>query len=78
MLVKNVRGDATIGGAMGLFWGQAPGSIDDAIQQAVHAAQATNAGATLEWLELVETRGGFEGGVLQYQVSVRIGYQLPK
>ncbi|MET3134968.1 flavin-binding protein dodecin [Oxalobacteraceae bacterium GrIS 1.11] len=78
MLIKSKQGNANLGGAMGLFWGQAAGSIENAIQQAVDAAQATFAGATLEWLELVETRGGFDQGVLQYQVSVRIGYQLPE
>jgi flavin-binding protein dodecin len=78
MLMKSKQGNAELGGAMGLFWGQAPGSVDNAIQEAVAAAQSSVPGATLEWLELVETRGGFEGGVLQYQVSVRIGYQMPQ
>ena len=75
MLVNTKQGSAGIGGAMGLFRGQAPESIDNAIQQAVVAAQASLPGATLEWRELVETGGRFESGILQFQVSVRIGYQ---
>lgn len=31
-------------------------------------------GKTLEWLEVVEFRGGFNDNKLQFQVAVRIGY----
>ncbi len=64
----------SFGGPMKLFFGQSPDSITEAIQYAVKAAKEELPGATLEWLELAETRGGFDNGVLQFQVSVRIGY----
>jgi len=74
MHIKSFTGDSSFGGSMGLFWGQSPVSVSEAIQQAVLAAKSALPGATLEWLELAETRGGFDNGVLQFQVSVRIGY----
>jgi flavin-binding protein dodecin len=63
-----------IGGPMKMFFGQSPTSVSEAIQCAVSAAKTELPGATLEWLELGEIRGGFDSGVLQFQVSVRIGY----
>jgi flavin-binding protein dodecin len=74
MHLKSSSGGSSFGGPMALFWGQSPVSVTEAIQQAVLAAKAALPGATLEWLELAETRGGFDGGVLQFQVAVRIGY----
>ena len=74
MHIKGPKGNASFGGPMAIFWGQSPVSISDAIQSAATAAAAQLPGATLEWLELAETRGGFDSGVLQFQVSVRIGY----
>jgi flavin-binding protein dodecin len=75
MHIKSNAGQSNLGGSMGLFWGQSPASVTEAIQQAVLAAKSALPEATLEWLELAETRGGFDNGVLQFQVSVRIGYQ---
>ncbi len=66
--------DSSSGGQMDLFWGQSYESYDAAVAAAVEAARAALAGKTLEWLEVVEFRGGFNDGKLQYQTSVRIGY----
>ncbi|CAN7289432.1 dodecin domain-containing protein [Trinickia sp. LjRoot230] len=74
MFIKSKAGESVEGGAMEIFWGQAPGSISKAVDGAVAAARKKLPGRTLEWLELAEVRGGFEGDVLQYQVAVRIGY----
>jgi len=76
MVIKNPNGGSNFGGPMDLFWGQSPVSISEAIQSAVAAAKKALPGATIEWLELAETRGGFDDGVLQFQVAVRIGYIL--
>lgn len=59
---------------MKLFYGQSPDSVAAAIQAAVQAAKTELPGATLEWLELAEIRGGFDNNELQFQVAVRIGY----
>ena len=74
MHIKHHTGNSSFGGSIGLFFGQSPVSITEAIQTAVSAAKTELPGATLEWLELAETRGGFNNGVLQFQVEVRIGY----
>ncbi len=57
-----------------MFWGQSFESYDAAIAAAVETARQNLAGKTLEWLEVIESRGGFDDGRLQYQTSVRIGY----
>lgn len=75
MHIKTENGKSS-GGSMDLFWGQSTVSVSDAIQHAVLAAKSKLPHATLEWLELAETRGGFDNGVLQFQVAVRIGYSL--
>ena len=62
------------GGQMGLFWGQSFESFDAAVQAAADAARNDLGGKTLEWLEVVEFRGGFDDNKLQFQVAVRIGY----
>ena len=63
------------GGQMSIFWGQSANSFDDAVAEAVNSARNALAGSTLEWLEVIEFRGGFHSdGSLQYQVSVRVGY----
>ncbi len=62
------------GGEMRTFWGQSYESYDAAIAAAVDAAQQALRGKTLEWLEVIEFRGGFSDGRLQYQTAVRIGY----
>lgn len=66
--------ESSSGGQMGVFWGQSYDSYDAAIEAAVDAARRVLTGKTLEWLEVIEFRGGFEDGRLQYQTSVRIGY----
>ncbi len=74
MHIKNAQGNKSFGGPMEIFWGQSPLSVSEAINSAVLAAKSSLPGAVLEWIELAETRGGFDNGVLQFQVSVRIGY----
>ena len=59
---------------MDTFWGQSYESFDAAVSAAVEAGQQALAGKTLEWLEVIEFRGGFNDGRLQYQTAVRIGY----
>ncbi len=62
------------GGQMDTYWGQSYESYDAAIVAAVDAAREALPGKTLEWFEVLEFRGGFNGGKVQYQTSVRIGY----
>ncbi len=59
---------------MDTFWGPLFESYDAAIDAAVESARQVLAGKTLEWLEVIEFRGGFDNGRLQYQTAVRIGY----
>lgn len=66
--------ESSSGGQMRIYWGQSYESYDAAIAAAVESARQDLAGKTLEWLEVVEFRGGFSDGRLQYQTSVRIGY----
>lgn len=66
--------DSSSGGQMDMFWGQSYESFDAAVSAAVDAAQQALAGKTLEWLEVIEFRGGFNDGRMQYQTAVRIGY----
>ena len=69
-----MRIESSSGGQMGTFWGQSFESYDAAVAAAVEAGRMALAGKTLEWLEVIEFRGGFDDGRLQYQVAVRIGY----
>ncbi|MDH3525701.1 MAG: dodecin domain-containing protein [Acidobacteriota bacterium] len=66
--------ESSSGGQMGTYWGQSYESYDAAIAAAVEAARQDLAGKTLEWMEVLEFRGGFSDGRLQYQTAVRIGY----
>ena len=66
--------ESASGGQMRTFWGQSFESYDAAISAAVEAARSALPGKTLEWLEVIEFRGGFDQGRLQYQTAVRIGY----
>ena len=66
--------ESSSGGQMGTYWGQSYESYDAAIAAAVEAARQDLAGKTLEWMEVLEFRGGFSNGRLQYQTAVRIGY----
>jgi len=59
---------------MDTFWGQSYESYDSAVAAAVQAAKKALGSSVLEWLEVIEFRGGFNDGKLQYQVAVRIGY----
>ena len=62
------------GGQMSTFWGQSYKSYDLAVAAAVKAARKKLPGSTFEWFEVIEFRGGFNKGKLQYQTAVRIGY----
>ncbi|MEM7351254.1 MAG: dodecin domain-containing protein [Acidobacteriota bacterium] len=66
--------ESSSGGQMGVFWGQSFESYDAAIAAAAEAAQKDLAGKTLEWFEVLEFRGGFDNGKLQYQTAIRVGY----
>ncbi len=71
---KTVKAKSTSGGPLDLFWGQSRKSYDAAVEAAVEAARKALTGRTLEWFEVIEFRGGFTDGKIQYQVAVRIGY----
>ena len=66
--------ESSSGGQMETFWGQSYESYDAAVAAAVEAARKKLSTNTLEWLEVIEFRGGFDNGRLQYQTAVRIGY----
>ena len=66
--------ESSSGGQMATFWGQSYESFDAAVAAATEAARKELDGKTLEWLEVIEFRGGFDKGKLQYQTAVRIGY----
>ena len=54
------------------------GSSPDGVQPAIDNALA-KAGETLRhlnWFEVVGIRGGLEGGVTHYQVTLKIGFRL--
>ena len=59
---------------MGIYWGQSFDSYDAAIKEAAAAATRDLQGKTLEWFEVVEFRGGFDGGKPQFQTAIRVGY----
>jgi flavin-binding protein dodecin len=55
--------------------GSAPGSVEDAIQNAI--ARASKSLKHLRWFEVLETRGQVEGGkVSHYQVTLKVGFTL--
>lgn len=55
--------------------GTSPNSIEEAIQNAVK--KAAHSVRNMRWFELVETRGSIEdGGVKQWQVTIKIGFTL--
>jgi flavin-binding protein dodecin len=62
------------GGKMETFWGVSNVSYDEAIQAAVATAKKALPQNTLEWIEVLEFRGGFDNGELQFQVAIRIGF----
>ena len=66
--------DSSSGGQMATYWGQSFESYDAAIKAATEAARKDLCDKTLEWFEVIEFRGGFDNGKVQYQTSVRIGY----
>ncbi len=66
--------DSSSGGQMGVFWGQSFESYDAAIAAATEAARQDLAGKTLEWFEVIEFRGGFDNGRVQFQTAIRVGY----
>jgi flavin-binding protein dodecin len=71
---KHMKIESSSGGQMGVFWGQSFESYDAAIAAAVEAGRQALSGKTLEWFEVIEFRGGFDNGRLQFQTAVRIGY----
>lgn len=55
--------------------GSSPGSIEDAIQNAI--SKASKSLHHLRWFEVLETRGHVEDGrVAHYQVVVKVGFTL--
>jgi dodecin len=55
--------------------GSSPGSVEDAIQNAV--TRASKSLKNLRWFEVLETRGQIEGGkVTHYQVTLKVGFTL--
>ena len=57
-------------------YGSSSTSIDDAIRNAVSAAQKSI--RNLEWFEVSEIRGhiGSDGDVAHFQVGVKLGFRL--
>jgi flavin-binding protein dodecin len=54
------------------------GSSQDSVQQAIDAA-LTRARSTLrnvDWFEVIGTRGGFDGDLVYYQVTLKVGFRL--
>ena len=66
--------ESSSGGQMTTFWGQSYESYDAAIEAAAEAARNALQGKTLEWFEVIEFRGGFNSGKLQFQTAIRVGY----
>jgi dodecin len=58
------------------IYGSSTKSVDDAIRQAVSAAQKTI--RNLEWFEVTEIRGHItaDGSVGHFQVGVKLGFRL--
>ena len=56
--------------------GSAPGSIDDAIRNALDRARKTL--RHLDWFEVTEIRGHLndDGSIAQYQVTLKVGFRL--
>jgi flavin-binding protein dodecin len=54
------------------------GSSTEGIQSAIDnaLAKAKQTLRHLDWFEVVGTRGGFEGDVTYYQVTLKIGFRL--
>jgi len=60
---------------MQIFWGQSTVSYSDAVQLASTAAKTALPGATFEWLEVAELRGGYDSEQqIIFQVAIRVGY----
>lgn len=60
------------------IYGSSPTSIDDAIRNAVAAANRSV--RNLEWFEVTEIRGqvGEGGEVAHFQVGVKLGFRLER
>jgi dodecin len=56
--------------------GSAPGTIDDAIRNALERAGKTL--RHLDWFEVTEIRGqlGEDGSIAYYQVGLKVGFRL--
>lgn len=60
------------------IYGSSPDSVDDAIRQAVSAAQQSI--RNLEWFEVTEIRGHIapDGSIGHFQVGVKLGFRLER
>ena len=57
--------------------GTSPSSIEEAVQNAI--ARAAGTVRHMRWFEVIETRGTVDGGkVSQWQVTVKLGFNLEK
>lgn len=55
--------------------GSSPTSSDDAVQRAI--AKASETVRSIQWFEVVETRGHVSGGkVAHWQVTLKVGFTL--
>jgi dodecin len=54
--------------------GSSENSIEEAIQSAVGRASQTLRG--ISWFEVLQTRGQVDGGKLNYQVVLKVGFTL--
>lgn len=55
--------------------GTSTASIEDAVQKAIQRAHKTV--KNLSWFQIVETRGKIdEGKILQWQVSIKVGFSV--
>jgi dodecin len=54
--------------------GSSENSIEEAIRSAVGRASQTLRG--ISWFEVLQTRGQVEGGKLNYQVVLKVGFTL--
>jgi flavin-binding protein dodecin len=54
------------------------GSSQEGIQQAIDAAlaRAKQTLRNVDWFEVIGTRGGFDGDLIYYQVTLKVGFRL--
>ena len=54
--------------------GTSPEGIDHAVRNGIERAATTL--RHVDWFEVIGTRGGFDGDVTYYQVTLKIGFRL--